>query len=87
VSEKKPAISFERHKEIAGMLKSMRDQLVSLHVEVGNSRKSKRQRGATAALFRANQKVDLARSELEEVMFADHGDRANIHVYYPRRDA
>ena len=86
MSEKKPAVSFERHQEIAGILKSMRDQLVSLCTEIGNSRKSKRQRGAYSALFRASVKIDAARSELEEVMFLDHGDRADIHVYYPRCD-
>ena len=87
MSAKGPVIPFERHEQIAKTLKSMRDELVSLCTEVGNSRKSKRQRGAFAALFRASGKIDAARSELEEVMFLDHRDRSNTRVYYPRRDS
>jgi hypothetical protein len=84
VLKKKPTISFERHVQIGKLLHDMRNDLLKLHLEVWNSHSSKHRKNATTALFRAHEKIDAARSELEDLMFADHRDQADIHVYYPR---
>lgn len=55
---------------------------MDLQAEVARSRGSRRQKGAARALFRAFEKINEARSELEEVMFVDHPEQAHIRVYY-----
>jgi len=79
----KPTLTVKRHKQIGRMLFPMRNKLVSLCVEVSNSRSGKRQRRAAAALNKACDNLDRARSELEEVLFDSHPDQADIKVYYP----
>jgi len=78
----KPALSFERHEQFSEFLRFAQSTLRKMQDEVARSHNSKRQRSAARALFQAHQKIDDARSELEEVMFLDHPGQASIQIYY-----
>lgn len=79
----KPVITFERHNEIGADLHDMRNRLQKMHAEAASSHGSRHQKKATRALFRAFEKINEARSSLEEVMFVDHPGQASVRIYYP----
>jgi len=79
---KHPTIPFERHEQIGRLLRTMRNEIQTLFIEVANSSRSKRQKRAEKALSRALHEIGNSRSELEEVMWQDHEALASTRVYY-----
>lgn len=80
---KKPGLTFERHKEIATELKDIRQRLLKLEIEFGNSYA----RSGDASipykrLVQAVKAVDGVKCWAEENMFREHPGQANTGIYY-----
>lgn len=79
----KPRLTHEQHREIGAALHRIRNELITLSVQVANAyprsgAEAKPGRDLDAALHR----IDRARSNLEDALFHEH-PQADIHVYYP----
>lgn len=78
----KPGLSIERHRRIGSELKTMRDALVKLAVEIGNAYPlTSRQ---TKAAEKAWIAIDELRTRLDDAAFREHPGVATPGVYYPR---
>jgi hypothetical protein len=79
----KNGLSYEQHKQVGAMLKTIRADLQGLFVQVANAY-SRRGSGAAAitALARALDKIGIARSALEDLAVFDCGPRFHTRIYY-----
>ena len=84
-------MTVKEHEELGLTLAVMRDELIKIQVWIGNNHLPKNH-AAVRALALASRRLDKARSELENVMFAEHanfiqsfGD-ASTSVYYPSQE-
>jgi len=82
---KHPALPFAWHERVGLLMIDMTDTLMKTFIAVANSKRSKRQKKAALLLEKALREVNKARSELEEMMFEEHPDRASVHIYYGRK--
>lgn len=86
----KTGLPLERHQELGPELAAIRDRLLHLSVEIGNSYPKH------SRIFRLTERItdvlDSLRSDLEEAMFRENHDHPSLstQVYYPtgedRRD-
>ena len=82
----KKGLSFEQHQNIGEELFRIREYIVHLCCEVGNAYPITSKKGkAYRELTKAYKSIDEARSELEEMLFKDFTNQADVHVYYPIR--
>jgi hypothetical protein len=82
---RKPGLPIERHRRIGTELKTMRDSLVKLAVEIGNAYPvTSRQ---TKAAEKAWIAIDDLRARLDDAAFREHPEVASPGVYYPRTPA
>lgn len=78
--------TFDRHKEVGSQLKSIRDQLLYLSVEIANSYgKTKK---ATGLAEKAYRDLDMLRSAMDSLVCSENKDRDYlewVRCYYPGR--
>ena len=80
---RKYGLTLERHREIGGELKEMFNKLIDLTVEVGNAYPVTGDRGRPyIRLSKAHKEISIARSILEDLLYAEHPEDATIDFYY-----
>ncbi len=83
----KPKLTLEEHAEMGRALASMRDELISRHVQLANAYPRSGQPAVPAKkLDVAIRALDAARAELENALYQEHPETAQTTVYYPHRE-
>lgn len=79
----KPGITFERHIEIGRRLAAIRDELLTLSVEVANAYPRSGERAKFGRrLDTALNAVDSVRCVADSVVYGEHPEKACACVYY-----
>lgn len=79
----KPRLTHEQHIELGRELHELRNRVQQLGVEVSNAFPLSGREGRPGRkLLAAAEALDTARSDLENLMLADH-PAADVGVYYP----
>lgn len=81
----KPGLTLDRHREIGVRLKTIRDELMSLSIDIGRVYPLDGKVGRAAS--RLYGELDKLRCALDDAGFIEHGDDFSIHVYYGRGGA
>jgi hypothetical protein len=77
----KKGFTLEEHREIGAKLGLLHDELITLHVQIGNAYKLDLSNG----FISATKKIDKIRSDLENVLLKEHPELDNkdfLNIYY-----
>ena len=80
---KKDIIPYEVHEQLGETLKTLNCVLVRAYVHIFNNSKNKKEGRINARCWeKANKANDSLKCYLEEIMFKEHPEKANLDVYY-----
>lgn len=83
----KPRMTIEEHVELGRHLASMRGELLSCQVQLGNAYpRSGTEAVPARKLEVAVRAIDEARTELENAMYREHPQMARTSTYYPQTE-
>ena len=77
----KKRLTIDEHKQIAAQLFQIREQLIHISVMVLNAYPHKRK--FVSLPGKAMNMIDQLRSDLEDEMFEDFPNQADVYIYYP----
>ncbi|MEV6165609.1 hypothetical protein AB0L71_27595 [Streptomyces sp. NPDC052052] len=81
---KKKRLTLGEHTQLGRHLAVIRDELTTLHVQLGNAYPhTGPESGPARNLAKATKALDEARSSLENFLFREHPEQATTHIYYP----
>lgn len=86
MSSRRKPFEIGEHVQLGLTLAAMRDELTSMYVWLGNERLPK-SHAVVRDIDNAIKRIDRARSNLENEMFAADREHASTDVYYPSRQA